>query len=168
MPIEIFSVSAQGDAAASEALNRFLAGKRVLSLERSLVQAGPQAFWSFCVEYLEGEPRTGTRNPKMAKRIDYREVLDEKAFGRFAAMRQKRKELAEKEGVPAYAIFTNEQLAAVAQLERASLGAMKEVEGIGEAKAAKYGQAMLEAMGAGDGKNGNGAAQDEADRKPVA
>ena len=44
-------------------------------------------------------------------RIDYKEVLSAPEFERFARLRLLRKELAEKEGVPAYAIFTNEQLA---------------------------------------------------------
>lgn len=151
MPFEVFSVSAAGDAAASEELNRFLRSHKTLSVERQLAQVGAAPYWTFCVEYLEGEAKTAARNPRFQKKIDYREVLDEQAFARFAAMRQKRKELAEAEGVPAYAIFTNEQLAALAQLGELSLASMQTVEGIGEAKLAKYGAAML---GSGGGASG--------------
>ena len=45
-----------------------------------------------------------------------------------------RKELAEKEGVPAYALFTNEQLAEMVQRRVGSLTAMKEIEGVGDFK----------------------------------
>lgn len=143
MPIRIFSINAQGDEASALELNRFLSGKRVLGIERALVQSGSLAYWTFCVEYLDGEAKTAARNSRMAKKVDYREILEESAFARFAAMRQKRKELAETEGVPAYAIFTNEQLAAIAKMVNPTLAALKTVEGIGEAKVAKYGEAMM-------------------------
>ena len=40
--------------------------------------------------------------------------------------------------MPVYAVLTNEQLAAVAKKPPASASALREVEGIGEAKAGKY------------------------------
>jgi hypothetical protein len=46
-------------------------------------------------------------------KVDYREVLSAQDFAVFSKLREVRKGLAEKEGVPPYTIFTNEQLAAV-------------------------------------------------------
>jgi hypothetical protein len=45
--------------------------------------------------------------------VDYKEVLNEADFAVFSRLRDLRKVIAEKEAVPAYAIFTNEQLAAM-------------------------------------------------------
>jgi hypothetical protein len=45
--------------------------------------------------------------------VDYKEVMNEADFAVFSRLRDLRKVIAEKEAVPAYAIFTNEQLAAM-------------------------------------------------------
>ena len=49
------------------------------------------------------------------KKIDYKAVLSEGAFAVFSLLRDLRKTLAEAEGVPIYAVFTNEQLAKAAR-----------------------------------------------------
>jgi hypothetical protein len=59
-----------------------------------------------CVSYLAAD---GRPEPAKHGNVDYREVLDDKDFAVFAKLRTKRKELADKDGVPAYALFTNEQ-----------------------------------------------------------
>ena len=43
--------------------------------------------------------------------VDYREVLKPEEFEMFSRLREWRKALAEKEGVPVYTLLTNEQLA---------------------------------------------------------
>ena len=45
--------------------------------------------------------------------------------------------------MPVYAIFTNAQLAAVAQAQPASQTALQEIDGIGAAKAGTYGERVL-------------------------
>ena len=79
-----------------------------MTVERQLVEAGQNSFWTYCVEFLA---TAGLPEGRNEGRIDYKEVLSAPEFERFARLRLLRKELAEKEGVPAYAIFTNEQLA---------------------------------------------------------
>jgi superfamily II DNA helicase RecQ len=56
------------------------------------------------------------------------------------------KELAEKEGVPAYALFTNEQLADMVKQSITTMAALRNVKGVGPARAAKYGAAFLEVL----------------------
>ena len=46
-------------------------------------------------------------------KIDYKEVLNEVDFAVFARLRDLRKVISDKEAIPAYSIFTNEQLAAM-------------------------------------------------------
>ncbi|MBK8193472.1 MAG: HRDC domain-containing protein [Lewinellaceae bacterium] len=73
------------------------------------------------------------------KRVDYRQVLDEATFKRFAALRDIRKRVAEAESVPAYVVFTDGELAAIAKLEVITPAGLSAVEGVGEKKIEKYG-----------------------------
>lgn len=137
MRIKIFSIPVVGGERLTQEMNAFLSSKKVLEVEKQLVSQGQNAFWSFCITYIEGGvvPQPG--------KVDYKEVLDEESFQRFARMREVRKFLAQEEGVPAYAIFTDKELAAIAKIERLTAAAMKEVKGVGEKKVEKYGQHFI-------------------------
>jgi superfamily II DNA helicase RecQ len=78
--------------------------------------------------------------------VDYKEVLNEADFAVFSRLRDLRKVIAEKEAVPAYAIFTNEQLAAMVTGKVESLTEMGKIDGIGAARIEKYGAAFLKAL----------------------
>ena len=124
-----------------EEVNAFLRAHRILSADRHFVQDGANSFWAICVSYLGDANRPLA--PGKRSKVDYREVLSEADFAVFAKLRNLRKELAEKEGVPAYALFTNEQLAEMVQRRARSLTAMKEIEGVGDARIEKYGAQFL-------------------------
>ena len=143
MPFRVFAVPATDDGANAEALNAFLRTVRTVSVERQLVTQGQQALWTFCVEYLEAGRVASPGGNREAPKTDYREKLDPDTFARFARLRQARKRWAEEAGVPVYAIFTNAQLAAVAQAQPTSLTALQEIDGIGAAKAGTYGERVL-------------------------
>ena len=72
-----------------------------------------------------------------------------RVFGRFEenslyeALRAQRAELAKRESVPAYVIFSNATLADMAQKAPRSLSELLEVSGVGERKASRYGEAFL-------------------------
>ena len=106
-----------------------------MQTESHIVNNGQGSFWSYCIKYLDGTPKNGTIK---RKKIDYKEVLDEISFQRFARMREIRKTLAKAEGIPAYAIFTDEELAGLAKIEKLTSEAMKTVKGVGEKKVEKY------------------------------
>ena len=150
MQYQVFAVSVHGNSTQVEEMNRFLRSHRVLTVERQLVEEGQNSFWTFCVEFLE---TAGPAEGRNEGRIDYKEVLSAPEFERFARLRLLRKELAEKEGVPAYAIFTNEQLAQMVRLGKPSLSTMEGINGIGEAKTRKYGELFLGALGQPAEKN---------------
>lgn len=145
---------------AEEELNRFLCSSRVLTVHREFVAAGEHSFWAMAVEYLPGQsdllPSAG-RGGK--PKTDYREVLSEKEFALFAKLRNWRKEAAAKESVPVYTLFTNEQLAEIARQGIGTLHSLRAVEGVGDAKVAKYGQAVIAIVQEEVG--------DEAHRQPV-
>lgn len=135
MQIDLHTV-APGDSRALDDLNRFLRGHRVLTLDRQF-HAG---VWSFCITY---QPAAGASAGTSPGKVDYKTVLDAPTFGLFSKLREARKELAEKDRLPPYAVLTNEQLAEVAKARCTSLGDLGKVEGIGPARLEKYGTALL-------------------------
>ena len=138
MQVAIHSVS-PGDARALEELNRFLRGHRVLSLDRQF----HEGTWSFCVTWLQG-PIPEDNRP--VEKVDYKTVLDEKTFTLFSRLRLLRKSLAEKEGLPPYAVFTNEQLASIANARCAQPADLAKIQGVGPSRVDKYGAAVLETI----------------------
>ncbi|MCP5045386.1 MAG: hypothetical protein GY944_30530, partial [bacterium] len=54
-----------------------------------------------------------------------------------------RKERAGHDGFPPYIIFSNRELAAIATLAPPTTTALQEIDGIGPAKAERYGKAVL-------------------------
>lgn len=120
-------------------MNHFLRAHRVTDVQKSLVVSSGVNYWSFCITYLpmpnKDEKMPGTKKGK----VDYREVLEEHIFARFAEMRKIRREIAAAESIPPFAVFTDAELAELAKLEEMSLKNMKNIPGIGERKIEKYG-----------------------------
>ena len=61
----------------------------------------------------------------------------------FSRLRQLRKDLAQSEAVPVYALFTNEQLAQMVQRRCRTRSDLAQIEGIGESKIEKYAERLL-------------------------
>ncbi|MGJ0392991.1 MAG: DNA helicase RecQ [Methylocystis sp.] len=72
--------------------------------------------------------------------------LDEATDRILAALKRKRRELAQEEGVPAYVIFADRTLIDMAEKRPATLDEMLRVHGVGDRKVARYGDAFLEAL----------------------
>lgn len=144
MKYRFFKVSVSEPEPAQDTLNRFCAEQRVVSMDKEFVHDGDCSYWAFCIGYLDGQggPIATARKGK----IDYREILDEADFALFARLRSLRKTLAEQEGIPAYALFTNEQLAAMVRNRVASKAGLAEIDGVGAARVEKYGAAFLELL----------------------
>ena len=149
MQLRVFTIAIHDAGGALDELNAFLRAHRILSVDRHFVQDGANSIWAICVSYLGDANRPLTAGAKRPK-VDYREVLSEADFAVFAKLRNLRKELAEREGVPAYALFTNEQLAEMVQRRVGSLNAIKEIEGVGGSRIEKYGAQFLALLKAQD------------------
>ncbi len=67
---------------------------------------------------------------------------------RFQVLRDLRAQLAREQNVPAYVIFHDSTLRNIAERQPATLDELAEVGGIGGAKLARYGQRVLDALGA--------------------
>ena len=96
-------------------MNKFLAANRVLEIEQRFYQNEKGAFWCFCVRYLYSN--TGGFQQQLPKqKVDYKELLNENEFAVFSKLRECRKIIAANDAVPAYAVFTDEELAGIARL----------------------------------------------------
>ncbi len=149
MKYQFFQIPALEPTARAEELNRLLGQHRILSVDRHLVADGGRSFWAVAVCYADTETAPGTPGEAASGRkakVDYREVLNQADFAVYAALRTLRKELSEREGVPAYALFTNEQLAAMVQTRVRTAAALGEIEGVGKARVEKYAAAFLQVL----------------------
>ena len=68
----------------------------------------------------------------------------------FEALRETRRALAAQSGVPAYVVFHDSTLREIAAARPTSLAELAQVNGVGEAKLARYGDAMLAAVAAAE------------------
>ena len=123
----------------AQEMNAFLRSRKILSMEQHLTQDAQKAFWCFAIKYADDIHLA----EQQQQRTDYRKVLDEATFKKFATLREIRKRLATEENTPAYVIFTDEELAKLAQLEPLTLEAMKSLKGVGEKKIEKYGRYFI-------------------------
>lgn len=151
MQFRLFSIPAAGDVEAETAFNAFLRSHRAVSVQRELVQSGVSAHWCFCVEYIEGPQGAGEKG-EGRRRVDYKERLAAPDFALFVQLRDLRKKMSTDEAIPVYAVCTNEQLAAMAERRPSSISDLKTIEGLGDAKAEKYGEAILEVISQASGK----------------
>ena len=110
----------------------------MLEVEQRFFQNEKSGCWSFCIRYITN---TGLGNGK--GKVDYRQVLSNSEFAVFSRLREIRKMLALDDGVPAYAVFTDEELAGVARLPELTESTISSIPGIGEKKIARYGKQML-------------------------
>jgi superfamily II DNA helicase RecQ len=143
MKYRFFTIPVQASDAAATALNQFLAEQRILAVEREFIADGSNSAWAFCIGYDETE-----HNLLAAKtgKVDYKKVLSAEDFAVFAKLRMLRKQLAEQEGVPAYALFTNQQLADMVVNRVNTLAALRALSGVGEGRVEKYGRAFIELL----------------------
>jgi superfamily II DNA helicase RecQ len=146
MRYAFFSIPALSSADAVAELNALLASRRIAAVEKHFVADGQNSFWAISVSFLESGEQVSQGSGK--SKVDYKEVLSEKDFSLFVKLRDLRKKLADQEAVPAYAIFTNEQMAEMVKIKAASIAALSNISGIGKARVEKYGAQFLALLAA--------------------
>lgn len=141
MQIKVFTVPLFDNAAITDEMNSFLRSHKVLTIDRQQVTLGEQAFWTFCVTYL---PQAAYENGNKTDKVDFKEILDPPTFEVFSKLRTIRKKLADQDAVPAFAVFTDVELAEIAKLETIDAKTMLTIKGIGQKRVEKYGNRMSE------------------------
>ena len=97
---------------------------------------------------LRREPERAAKAPRARKAAEPAATLTAEAAAVFERLRAWRYERAKEQGVPAYVVFTDATLREIATTLPSSLAELGKVSGIGETKLARYGQQVLDALGA--------------------
>jgi superfamily II DNA helicase RecQ len=132
MQVKIFNIPIPEGDSATEDMNVFLRSKKILSVQNEFVTTSSGLFCCFVVRYIDVYVGSLGTNPSERVKIDYREVLDTDAFGRFSNLRETRKRIAQEEGIPAFAVLTDAELAELAKIETLTIESFKTVKGIAE------------------------------------
>lgn len=139
MQIKIFNIPIGGEEVQTEELNLFLRANKIIDIKKDLALIDGNSCWTFCITYLLNGKPTENENTRQSQKVDYKEVLEPEAFERFTNLRKLRREVAEQEAVPAFAVFTDAELAELAKCNPLTLRDMAKVPGIGKKKMEKYG-----------------------------
>lgn len=144
MQVQLFNVPITDNGEMLSALNHFLASNKVLEVEQKFFQNEKGASWCFCVRYLQGV--NFSNNVPQNKKVDYKQELSESEFIVFSKLRECRKIIAANDAVPAYAVFTDEELAGIARLPEIEVSKLISIKGIGDKKVEKYGHLLIEML----------------------
>ena len=149
MQWHFFAIPALDPLAAQAELNRFISANRVTQVDRQFVQAGAESYWALCIGVASGPaplPAALKADGARTGKLDYKQVLSEADFAVYADLRSLRKALAEETGVPVYAVFSNEQLAAMVQQRVSNEEQLGAIDGVGTARVQRYGAPMLQRL----------------------
>ncbi len=146
MQIKIFTLPLVPDNQQTEELNHFLRASKVIDIRKELAMMEGNSCWTFCVTYMQEAQLPPFAKEGKNVRIDYKEVLDEGAFMRFSTMRKIRKEIADNDAIPAYAVFTDAELAELAKTDILTPNSLLSIPGIGKKKVEKYGVAFCDRL----------------------
>jgi ATP-dependent DNA helicase RecQ len=97
---------------------------------------------------LRREPERAPKPPRARKTAEPAAALPAEAAAVFEQLRAWRYDRAKEQGVPAYVVFTDATLREIATTTPSSLAELGKVSGIGETKLARYGQQVLDVLGA--------------------
>lgn len=147
MKYKFFAIPARQPEAAEQALNAFCSQHRISFIEKQLINDGADSFWSICVSWLDGEAAPSlTADNRNKPSVDYKQILNEADFSVYLELRNYRKILADQQSVPPYALFTNEQLAAMVQQRVISKADLSQIPGVGKSRIDKYGDSFLQKL----------------------
>ena len=141
MQIKLFTIPIGDSGSALQEMNTFLKAHKILEIEQKLISNNNGANWCFCVRYIE--QAFSAASGSKAK-VDYRQVLDEPTFLKFSHLREIRKTVAAAEGLSAFIVFTDEELAELAKLEEITIKSMLSIKGIGEKKTERFAHYFIE------------------------
>jgi ATP-dependent DNA helicase RecQ len=123
------------------ALAEFQQGKDVLDVSEHFLIHDKTPTLALVIRYRD-LPENGRTSPEAARK-DWRAELDENGKKIYDELRLWRGRKAKREGMPPYLILNNRELAELAMRRPASVGQLREIEGIGEAKARRWGDEIV-------------------------
>lgn len=144
MQLKFFTISAHDNGILEKELNIFLASHKVLEVIQNFSTTTNGAAWHICIKYINGSTiNTGKTN---RIKVDYKETLEPHIFEKFTKLRAIRKQIANDDAIPAYAVFTDEELASIAKMPELKKELLLSINGIGEKKVEKFGNRFIEIL----------------------
>jgi superfamily II DNA helicase RecQ len=137
---QIFTVPCSELEASVESLNSFLRTVRAVQIQRETFMRNDILHVTFIVEYLSGVKNAESSE---AKKIDYKNELNDDDFAVFSELRNLRKNLAEEKKVQLYTIATNEQLAQMARMRPKNKAELGNIDGFGQGRMKDYADRIL-------------------------
>lgn len=145
MQIKIFDILASASEQEVDVVNKFMRAHKVVDVDKQFYVADNVAHWSLCITYLLANPSQQQAGMfEKREKVDYKEVLSAEDFEKFAKLRALRKKLADDNAIPAYAVFTDAELAQIAQMPSIEASLLTRITGIGDKRVAKYGKLICE------------------------
>lgn len=146
MQIKIFNIPIGADDGQIEEMNHFLRANKIIDIKKDLAILDGNSCWTFCITYMLANRPNEIDNGRRTGggKVDYKEVLEPEVFEQFSILRKIRKQIADSEAVPAYAVFTDAELSEMAKLTEITTQAMQKIPGIGKKKLEKYGEAFVQ------------------------
>lgn len=144
MQVKIVTIPLLDVNAAETELNRFLRSHRVLQIDKNFTPENG-GYWSVFVTYMDGDPSdTAPAAHRSREKEDPTKALTDEQRARFERFRAIRLDLAKKNNVRAYMIFTDKELVSMATAEHLSVETIANINGVGEKRAAQYGDFFWE------------------------
>lgn len=132
MQFKSFRISISSPEQSEGDLNAFLRSHRILSVERHFC-SDQGGFWAIIVEYAEDGHADVARPVKRRDRVSVSDELNVEEKLRFERYRKIRYNVSLERGVPAYAIFTDKELAILSRFEELDLDGVKGLKGLSPA-----------------------------------
>ena len=147
MLVKVFTLtfnSVQGGFDDSE-LRDFMRDKEIIGITDHHFVRNEIPYLTLIVKYYPFRKEAEPENKSSSNKRDesWKNDLSEADMGVFNLLRDWRSERCKKEGVPPYILFNNKQLAEVVKMRPQSSADLLKIDGIGKAKAEKYGEDIL-------------------------
>lgn len=138
MQVKTFVLPVLSSERSEDELNKFLRSHRILQMERHFCTEGNGSYWAVLVEYVDGDPMESVPPAHRRNKQDTPQDLTEEERKRFENFKQVRRRLATENSIPAYLVFTNEELATLARVPELNAESVKGVKGIAPSRLKAY------------------------------
>ena len=129
MQIKIFTLPVHDSDREVEEMNNFLRSHRILQTERHFCPDNG-GYWTILIEYMDGEPTAESPVAYRKEKKDFSEGMTDEEKQRLENFKKIRRELATSRSIPAYMVFTNEELAILAKIPELNVDTAKNIKGI--------------------------------------
>lgn len=145
MEVKFFVIPVPDCDTSAEEINKFLRSVKTLEIKKEFVFSESGSFWTLCVTYLPMQASPVFYSNSCKGKTDYKNILTTDEFEKFTKLRKIRKNIADEDAVPAFAVFTDAELAALSRSLDINIIELGKVEGVGKRKIEKYGKLLIEA-----------------------